>query len=249
MDKRKNRVYGYARISSSSQNIARQIQNLVDYCPDIRIYEETYTGRKIYGRKEFNKLLRVAGRGDTIVFDSVSRMSRDTEEGVEVYFNLYEKGVNLVFLNEPYINTAVYTEELNRKIDVEITTGLEETDVFLNGVMTEINKYMMALAKRQVVLAFEQAQKEADYISKSTKEGIREAKRRGKQIGHVPGTKLNVKRREPVKQQIRKYSKDFNGTLMDSEVMKLIDGGIARNTYYRYKKELREELQKEQEAV
>ena len=36
---------------------------------------------------------------------------------------------------------------------------------------------------------------------------------------------------------IRKYSKDFNGALSDKDVLKII--GIARNTYYKYKKELR----------
>lgn len=41
--------------------------------------------------------------GDTIVFDSVSRMSRDEEEGFKDYKALYEKGVILIFLNEPLI--------------------------------------------------------------------------------------------------------------------------------------------------
>jgi ACT domain-containing protein len=36
-----------------------------------------------------------------------------------------------------------------------------------------------------------------------------------------------------------KHSKDFNGTLADADVMKLT--GLARNTYYKYKKELKEE--------
>ena len=42
------------------------------------------------------------------------------------------------------------------------------------------------------------------------------------------------------KKQIQKYSKEFNGTLKDNEVMKLV--GVARNSYYKYKKELLEEL-------
>ena len=50
--------------------------------------------------------------------------------------------------------------------------------------------------------------------------------------------KLNVKKAEPVKKLILKHSRDFNGTLSDGECMKLI--GIARNTYYKYKAQLRE---------
>jgi ACT domain-containing protein len=47
-----------------------------------------------------------------------------------------------------------------------------------------------------------------------------------------------VKKAVPSKEQIQKYSKDFDGFLSDAECIKLI--GIARNTYYKYKKELRE---------
>ncbi len=43
------------------------------------------------------------------------------------------------------------------------------------------------------------------------------------------------------KKIILKHSKDFNGTLNDSECCKLV--GISRNTFYKYKAELRAELQ------
>ena len=64
------------------------------------------------------------------------------------------------------------------------------------------------------------------------------AKLNGKQIGQTAGRKLTVKKAAPCKEQIRRYSKDFDGTLSDTECIKLI--GIARNTYYKYKRELRE---------
>ncbi len=47
---------------------------------------------------------------------------------------------------------------------------------------------------------------------------------------------MKIKKAEPAKKLIMKYSRDFNGTLSDSECMKLI--GIARNTFYKYKREL-----------
>lgn len=46
--------------------------------------------------------------GDTIVFDSVSRMSRNADEGFKDYKTLYESGISLVFLNEPLINTSIF---------------------------------------------------------------------------------------------------------------------------------------------
>ena len=70
-----------------------------------------------------------------------------------------------------------------------------------------------------------------------TREGIETARLQGKQIGGVPGRKLHVKKAEGAKKMIQKHSRDFDGSLTDAEVMKLI--GIARNTYYRYKSQLR----------
>ena len=225
-------TYGYARISTKKQSIDRQIRNIKEYNAAAVIFEEAYTGTKIEGRKEFNKLLSKVKKGDTIVFDSVSRMSRNADDGIELYFDLYEKGINLVFLKERYIDTEMYKQESNNKIEL---TG-EDVDEILKG----INKYFKTLAKKQIRIAFEQAQKEVDDLRERTKEGIREAKAKGKQIGQAKGKKLVVKKSAEAKEKIVKYSKDFRGTLSDVEVMKLV--GLSRNTYYKYKKELREEL-------
>ena len=97
---------------------------------------------------------------------------------------------------------------------------------------------ILRLAERQIQLAFDQAQKEVDDLHQRIREGIATAKLAGKQIGGILGKKLNVKKAEPVKKLILKHSRDFNGTLSDGECMKLI--GIARNTYYKYKAQLRE---------
>ena len=53
------KIYGYARISRRSQNIERQIRNILAAYPDARIFQEAYTGTKIVGRTEFNKMLRI----------------------------------------------------------------------------------------------------------------------------------------------------------------------------------------------
>lgn len=52
--------------------------------------------------------MKILKRGDTVIFDSVSRMSRNAEEGFQLYMELLEKGINLEFINEPYINTDYY---------------------------------------------------------------------------------------------------------------------------------------------
>lgn len=225
-------IYGYTRISTKQQSIERQIRNIKDLYPNAVIIEEVYTGTKIYGRKEFNKLLKKVKSGDTIVFDSVSRMSRNAEEGFELYQELFNKGIELIFIKEAHINTTTYKQALKNNIQLTGTT----VDFILEG----INKYLLALAKEQIKLAFIQSEKEVKDLQQRTKEGIETARLNGKQIGQVKGAKLMTKKSIEAKEQIKKYSKDFDGTLKDIEVMKLIR--VARNSYYKYKRELVEEL-------
>ena len=222
-------VYGYARISRKTQNIERQIRNIKETYPDAVILQEAYTGTEI-DRKEWNKLYAKVREGDTIVFDSVSRMSRNAEEGFTVYQELYNRGVELIFLKEPHINTATYKAALGQVIPMTNTL----VDLILKG----INDYLFAIADQQIRIAFEQAEKEVNDLHQRTKEGIETARLNGKQIGQVKGTKLTTKKSVSAKEIIRKHSKDFGGSLDDTEVIRL--AGLSRNTFYKYKRELRE---------
>lgn len=227
-------VYGYCRISTKKQSIDRQIRNIKSYNENAIIVEEVYTGTKIYGREKWNKLYKKLKQNDTIIFDSVSRMSRNATEGFELYEDLYKRGINLIFLKERHIDTDVYKKALLGSVELTGTNA----DYILEGV----NKYLLALAKEQIKLAFEQAEKEVLDLRQRTKEGIETARLNNKQIGGIKGKKLNIKKSAPSKELIKKYSLYFDGTLSDTECIKLI--GIARNTYYKYKKELIEELNK-----
>lgn len=232
-------VYGYCRISRKTQKIERQIQNIIKEYPNAIIKQEAYTGTKIEGRKEFKKLLDIVKAGDTIVFDSVSRMSRNADEGIKTYFELFEKGVILIFLKEHYIDTDVYAENIKDKIELQ---GTDEDEIFKG-----LNNYFKKLAERQIRIAFEQAQKEVDDLHVRTSEGMREAKRKGKQIGQKKGAILNIKKKEPLKAEIMRLSRDFNGTNTDKEVIQLT--GLARNTYYKYKKELITKLNADEDYI
>lgn len=224
--------YGYARISTAKQNIERQIRNIKQSYPDAHIVKEVFTGTKIQSRKELDKLLKQVKEGDKIIFDSVSRMSRNAEDGFKLYEDLYHKGIDLVFLKEPHINTATYKNALESNIEM---TGTN-VDFILEG----INKYLMTLAKEQIRLAFGQAEKEVQDLHQRTKEGIETARLNGKQIGQKQGAKLIVKKAAPAKEQIRKYNKDFGGQLTNQETWELI--GISKMTFYKYKREIIEEM-------
>lgn len=225
-------IYGYCRISRKTQNIERQIRNILKLYPDAKLYQEAYTGTKTYERKEYQRLLNTVVTGDTIVFDSVSRMSRNADDGVKLYFELFDKEIELVFIKESYINTSVYREAISQSIS---ETGNEIADLYIEAT----NKVIRLLAKKQIEKAFEQAQKEVDDLHERTREGIETARNKGKQIGQKKGAVLNVKKKEPIKAEIKKKAKDFGGTYTDRDLIKVL--GIARNTYYKYKKELLKE--------
>ena len=120
------KVYGYARISKATQDINRQIRNIKEYDGTAVIYQEAYTGTKS-DRPKWNRLLSTVKADDTIIFDSVSRMSRNADDGIRQYFELYNKGVNLIFLNEPQINTDVYKSSLQQSIE---KTGNDIADIY-----------------------------------------------------------------------------------------------------------------------
>lgn len=226
-------IYGYARISRPTQSIDRQIRNIQEYCEAAHIYKESYTGTT-QDRPEWIKLQKKIKPHDTIIFDSVSRMSRNADEGFNEYQALYDMGVNLVFLKEPHINTNTFRTALNQQISL---TGNEIADEYIKAT----NNVLMILARQQIKLAFDQAQKEVDDLHKRTTEGIQTAIQKGKQVGRPKGAEITTKKSIEAKRIIERHSIDFGGSLTDREVMQMI-GNVSRNTFYKYKREIREEI-------
>lgn len=210
------------------------IRNIKVEYPTAHIVQEAYTGTSIF-RPEWLKLYRILKSGDIAVFDSVSRMSRNAEEGFALYEDLYHKGIRLVFLKEHHIDTETYKKALSGSIAM---TGTN-VDFILKG----INEYLMALAKEQIKLAFEQSEKEVADLHQRTREGLLTARLNGKQVGHKKGVGFERKKDREAKQIIRIHCKAFGGTLDDMECIKLT--GLARNTYYKYKRQIREDAENE----
>ena len=229
-------TYAYCRVSTKHQRIARQITNITELYPKATIIREFYTGTT-QSRPQWDKLTSQIKKEDTIVFDSVSRMARNSDEGYKDYKMLYECGVHLVFLNEPLINTSVLDATKSKLLTVSIDTGNQAVDSFFRGNIKLINDFILALAEEQIKAAFDQAEKEVTDLHSRISQGIREAKKNGTQIGLTKGTSLTTKKSLDCIAIIRKHSKDFGGTLEDPDVMKLC--GCSRNSYYKYKREIK----------
>ena len=229
--------YGLARISTSKQNIERQVRNIQQQYPNAKIIKETFTGTKLEGRKELENLLKILKKEDTLIFDSVSRMSRNAEEGCQLYETLYDRDINIIFLKEPHINTSTYRRALD---NIELKTGNNATDEFIKGMIEVLNKYAIALAKEQIRKAFEQAEKEVQDLHQRTSEGILTAKLNGKRVGQPKGATFETKKSIKAKELILKHCKDFDGSLSDTDCRKLV--GVAKNTYFKYKREIKESI-------
>ena len=94
----KHYKFGYARVSTEQQNLARQLDMLTQYGVDY-IFNEKMTGTK-RDRPELNKLLERMMEGDTVVIESLSRLGRSTKDLIELVELFRERGVHLVSLKE-----------------------------------------------------------------------------------------------------------------------------------------------------
>lgn len=235
-----NKVYSYVRVSTAKQSLDRQKKNISAYLHGESSvqFEDKWTGTTM-NRPNFDKLLKAVNKdvakGDnvTIIFDSVSRMSRNAAEGIEQYFKWLNMGVSLVFLNEHYIDTDTYKAAEKSSIP---ETGNEIADIYINAT----NQVLMILAKRQIEIAFNQSQKEVDDLSTRTIQGMAAKgaadKIRAARLGQefVTGQELKIKI------AALKELKVYGGVLNQSQFAKQHD--ISRMTVYRYIQDIKDDM-------
>lgn len=233
-------IVGYARVSTPKQKLRRQIDNLKEAYPDIVVISEVFTG-STDNRPKWKKLLRQcrAGTIGKLVFDEVSRFSRNAEEAIVEYKELYNLGIELEFLKEPHINSKIYRDASERKIEIATEGMDDETAQLINTVIGGLNDYLLSVAEKQIYLAFEHAQKERELLSQRTSEGLKKAKLMGSKVGRQPGQKLVTKKSKRAKRIIRKHFKLFGGELSATQCFTIAQ--ITKSTFYRYLQEMREE--------
>jgi len=239
-------IYGYMRVSTKHQDISRQKVNILKVYPEAILYEEVHSGGDYNGCKVLSKLLKIVQAGDTIVFDSVSRFTRDNITGPQEYRRLFKMGVNLIFLNEPYINTDNYRKALE--------VALPRTGTFIDPIIAGVEEALLQLAEQQVEEAFNQANKEMLDIRKRTSQALQkkiaenrilppdQQKRIGTQKGDTFTTKKKLIALERIREGIEKgYPDDVIMNNIAGDLKKQLPDSkckdISRNTYYNYKRE------------
>lgn len=98
--KRKGRLFGYARVSSSGQDLTVQLEALERAgCAVIRQEKVSGTSRK--GRSELETLLQFLSESDTLVVTRIDRLARSMKDLQDIVHELKAKGVALRATEQP----------------------------------------------------------------------------------------------------------------------------------------------------
>ena len=121
MEKVTTKIFGYVRVSSKEQNLARQIDSLKQYVPDERdIYADKLSG-KDFNRPAYNTLKNMVRSGDTIYIHEMERLGRNKNEIKENLEYYREKGVMIRILNLPttLIDYSQYDNKLQKMVNIK----------------------------------------------------------------------------------------------------------------------------------
>lgn len=121
--------YGYARVSTSKQELEVQLNQLKEEgCK--KIYSEKHTATRL-DRPELKKVLEVLEKGDTLVVTKLDRLARNTAEGITIIDDLFRRGVRVHVLNVGlldntimgrfFLQTMLAVAEMERNMIVERT--------------------------------------------------------------------------------------------------------------------------------
>ena len=133
-----NNFFSYKRISTKEERgllkYNRQEAALKKYAAENGIefvaeFQEDESGKSFDNRKEWKRLEKLVQPGDTIVFKDISRFTREANNGYNKYMELLERGVELVFIDNPTISTEYIKQLLNvaEQQNIVARTSLEST--------------------------------------------------------------------------------------------------------------------------
>lgn len=208
--------YSYKRISTDQkhQNFNRQINSLNKYAKDNNIeflieFTEEQSAKDFDKRPQFKKLDTLLQKDDTVVMKDISRFSRNAEDGYVKYMHWLNRGINIVFIDNPTVSSD-YIKQM-------ISTA-EKQDIVTKTAMNSIIKLLL-------ILELDRAEQSRKYISKAIKDGIAASpKKNGRKIGSLD------KLTDDLKKDIELYLKDR--TITQISIMK--KHNISRNTLKKY---------------
>lgn len=214
----KNNYFAYMRISTAEernkQHYNRQEQAIERYAKDNKIEyiytaKEDESGKSFDNRKEWQRLEKLLQQGDTVVFKDISRFTRELENGYKKYNELMEKGINLVFIDNPTVSTDYIKKLLNvaEQQNIVAKTALEST------------------VKLLLIVELDRVEQERLIFIKRVKDGIKaSSKKSGRPQGNLD------KMTEELKADIQRFLSDRSIKQVDL----MNKHNISRNTLKKY---------------
>lgn len=216
------KIVSYMRISTKEergkQKFTRQEQAIKRWqkennveISDRRIYKDDASGKN-FDRPAWKELESDIQPGDTIVFKEVSRFTRQRDEGFKKYMNLMSKGIRLIFLDNPTLNTE-YIENM------QCTADKMKQENIIGGMTLEF------VIRLLLVTELDRVEKEREIIVKRIRDGIESStKKSGRKQGQLD------KMTDELREDIKKYLSDRN--IRQVDLMNKYH--ISRNTLKKY---------------
>lgn len=208
--------YSYKRISTDTnhQSFNRQIRSLKKYAKDNGIefvieFVEEKSAKNFEERKQFQKLEKIIQPGDTVVFKDLSRFTREAENGYKKYIEWLNKGINIVFIDNPTISTDYIRNMIN---------AANEQDLVTKTAMESVIKLL-------IIVELDRAEKQRLYISQSIRDGIKASKlKSGRKLGEM--SKLTSELKSDIKEYLH------NRDIKQVDLMQKYK--LSRNTLKKY---------------
>ena len=158
-------IFGYARVSSRSQNLDRQIDLLREVIPDERNIIIDKQSGKDFDRKGYNSLVGTSHnspllrKGDLLIITSLDRLGRNYTEIHQQWAKITKDiGADVRVLDMPLLDTTAHDDSLDHK--------------FISDLVLQILSYV--------------SERERISIKERQRQGIEAARLRGKSFGRPP---------------------------------------------------------------
>lgn len=216
------KTYAYMRISTSEernkQSFNRQEKAIKRYCKENnidmkwserRVYRDDVSGAT-FDREQWQELMEDIQEGDTIIFKDISRFTRDCDNGFQKYMELMEKGINLVFIDNPVISTEYIKNMM---------------DIAENQSNRIAKKSLRDTIDLLILVELDRVEREREITVKRINDGIAASnKKSGRKFGQLD--KMNDELREDIK----KFLSDRS--IKQVDLMR--KHNISRNTLKKY---------------
>jgi DNA invertase Pin-like site-specific DNA recombinase len=145
-------IIGYARVSSTDQNLERQIDNLKIFGVE-KIFTEKQSGKSVENRPVFQEALNFVRMGDRFVVESIDRLGRNYDEVINTVNYLKDKEVQLMITSLPMMNEVIGNPLLDKFMK----------DLIIHEILAMVSEQERNESKRRQAQGIQVAKKKGVY--------------------------------------------------------------------------------------